>query len=160
MIDGMGSTADTTRYAVPMEISHWTTIDGVMDNQIHDLRSHGWEVPEGQEDWGGQDERDPYWQGLTELGESIRQAGWDQLPDWPAHHDELQRWAASTEIRAVQLTAAQWGLVLAALELWAVVDEETDDGDSAARLRSIAAEVKGQLAEQGLTAVPQPELNP
>lgn len=152
MIPFMSSPSDETEYAVLMEVSDWTTIDAVMDNEIHSLRSEGWDVPEGQED-RRDDERDPYWAGLTDLGESIRQAGWGQLPDWPEEYEVLQRWPAPGQTQAMRLTARQWGLVLSALEHWAGIEDEEE---SASRLQTIATTVRSRLAEQGLAAVPQP----
>jgi hypothetical protein len=99
-------------YSLPLEIRQWVGIDATIDNEIAVEAQAG-------------DERD-----VVSLGSSIREAGWDQLPDWPSEVNALMRWANSNEVRTVSLTGAQWNLVLSALARWAAVADRRDDADS------------------------------
>jgi len=144
----MTGVAEQAAYPVTMEVADWTVIDGTMDNEIHSIRGGGWR----------DDGRDPAWAELEKLGESIRQAGWDQLPDWPDTYEGLQNWPAPGRTKAMRLTARQWGMVVAALDSGAEVEDSIDDHEAAAESRRIAALVRERLVEQGLNLLPKVRL--
>ncbi len=138
--------ADTTGYPVVMDVADWLRINGTMDNELHNLREKAWEWPP--------DQPDPELADLTQLGMSIRQAGWDQISDWPSP-EGLQRWPDSLgRSQAITLTARQWGLVVSALERWTVVAESIDQLDEAVTGRRIMNLVRDSLTRQGLDPVP------
>jgi hypothetical protein len=150
---GMTDATDATKYPVVMEVADWLVINGTMGNEVDGLSQEGFDIPEGQDDWG-EDGRDPRWAELTKLGVSIRQAGWDQLPDWPDTYEGMQTWPAPGRTEAMKLTARQWGLVVHALESWAEVSDRGNEPEGAADQRRIANMVREQLAAQGLDPVP------
>ncbi|GLW30952.1 hypothetical protein Areg01_38920 [Actinoplanes regularis] len=123
-----------------MDVADWTFIDGTMDNEVQGIRERSWR----------EDGQDPAWAELEQLGASIRQAGWEQLPDWPDTYEALQSWPTPGRTEAMRLSARQWGLVVTALESGADIDEPED----AATSRRIAALVRERLADQGLDPVP------
>jgi hypothetical protein len=86
---------------------------------------------------------------VVRLGMSIRQAGWDHLPDWPQDAAGLADLPAPGRTMTMTLTGEQWELVGSALHTWAAVDDRTGDAEGARRSLAIAAAVKEQLAEQG-----------
>jgi hypothetical protein len=140
----MTDAAEQASYPVVMEVADWTIIDGTMDNEIQGIRDEGWR----------EDGMDPAWAELEQLGESIRQAGWDQLPDWPDNYEALQNWPEPGRTEAMRLSARQWGLVVTALEGHAETYDEIDEPEVAATSRRIAALVRERLAERGLNPVP------
>ncbi|MEV6851221.1 hypothetical protein [Actinoplanes sp. NPDC051411] len=128
---------------VVVEVGDWLRIDAVMDNEIQDLREKCWESETP-------DQLNPFWVELTELAESIRQAGWDQLPDWPKTSAGFRSWPTPGQTQEMRLGARQWGLVVSALERWATVDDslgEDADRESAAFLRRVAAVVRTRFEQ-------------
>lgn len=144
---------DTTEYPVVMEVTDWLVINGTMDNEVDRLSQKGFDIPEGQDDWGDEG-RDPRWAELTKLAISIGQAGSDQLPDWPDTYEGMHNWPTQGRTEAMKLTARQWGLVIFALGYWAEVSDRVDEPEEAADQRRIADMVREQLAKQGLHPVP------
>ncbi|MFI7600055.1 hypothetical protein [Actinoplanes sp. NPDC049681] len=125
-----------------------------MDNEIQDLRDKCWES-------GGPDQANPFWVELTELAESIRQAGWDQLRGWPKTSAGFRSWPAPGQTQEMRLRTRQWGLVVTALERWAGVDDDLgeDTGrESAALLRRISAAVRAGFEQQ--VGGPPPAVRP
>ncbi|MFI6076746.1 hypothetical protein ACIA5C_34940 [Actinoplanes sp. NPDC051343] len=141
-----------TEYSVVLDVEDWLMIDATLDDELDRLSQEGWD----QDDWG-EPSRDPHWAELSELGLSVRQAGWAQVP-------EQQRNQRRTAGRAETLTptARQWGLVVFALEsrgshqIPAGVRPEYVEmlKTTAARRRRIAALLRRQLAVGGLSQVP------
>jgi hypothetical protein len=130
----MSGQVEHAGYAVRMKTRQWLVVDATMDNEI------SVEAVDG----------DP--RGVVELGSSIRQAGWDQIPDWPHELAGFAQWPAPGQTSTMVLTGSQWELVASALERWAGVSEGVGDPGSAESVkqsRAIAALVRGQLAEQG-----------
>ncbi|GGN49216.1 hypothetical protein FHR83_008737 [Actinoplanes campanulatus] len=128
-------------------VADWLRIDGVMDNEIRDLRDKCFEseVP---------DQLNPFWVELTENAESIRQAGWDQLPGWPKESKGFRSWPAPGQTQEMHLGARQWGLIVSALERWATLDDEDGHQESAAFLRRVAAEVRTGYEQQAGRPLP------
>jgi hypothetical protein len=124
---------DESHYQLALKIKDWLYIDGTMDNDIRRCRdrSDDDEPPSGS-----------YWNALARLGQSIREAGWKQLPDWPNTYKELQRWGNAGETGAISLTAEQWTLVVAALQHGATIDDAVDEPEQAARSRAQAAAIR------------------
>lgn len=119
-------------YPVRMETRQWLFIDATMDN----------EVSVEAEDC------DP--RAVVDLGNSIRQAGWDQIPGWPHDEADFQTWPAPGQTSTVVLSAAQWDLVISGLVRWAAVSEGPEDTEAAAEQSgAIVATVRAQLTEQG-----------
>lgn len=120
-------------YVVQLPTRHWLTIDGTMDNEVHSRVEDG--------DRGG-----------VELGRSIRQAGWGQIPGWPRDAAGFATWPAPGQTSTVVLNAAQWGLVVAGLDRWADVDESLgipEHTEMAEEKRIISALIRTRLTEQG-----------
>jgi hypothetical protein len=143
----MGDPARDDEVPIVIAVEDWLRIDAVMDNEIQSLRDKCWEseVP---------DQLNPFWVELTELAESIRQAGWDQLPDWPKTSKGFRSWPAPGQTQEMRLGARQWGLVVSALERWAALDEEGDDPESAAFLRRVAEVVTAGFDRQSTKPLP------
>ena len=170
MISTVTSTAEQAEYRVQMPIRDWLTIDGTMDNHVQtaigggldDDTEAGNEDPDpgteddddsgsgsDSDDEDGWDAEDVELSGVAQLGLSIRQAGWDQLPDWPHDAEGLKTWPAPGQTATMTLTGSQWDLVITALHHWAAVDDRLQEADSAAECRAIAAAIQTQLAQQG-----------
>ena len=157
--DDMNDAVEGADYSVAMELADWLIIDAVMDDELQVIAAEGWDY----DDWG-EPTRDPHWAELSELGHSVRKAGWDQISDWPHEVESVRRWAAEHAGRteAMNLTGRQWGLVVFALESRAAL--EIPDGVRAeyiellkatsAGRRRVAALVRRSLAENGLEQVP------
>ncbi|SPL88109.1 unnamed protein product [[Actinomadura] parvosata subsp. kistnae] len=119
-----------------METSQWLIIDATMDNEV------SVEVVEG-------DPRD-----VADLGDSIRQAGWDQIPDWPRDLAGFEHWPAPGQTSTLTLSRAQWDLVISALERWSAVTADLgdpEDADQAEADRALLELIRTQLLEQGWT---------
>ncbi|RFS82445.1 hypothetical protein D0T12_26975 [Actinomadura spongiicola] len=130
----MDSSSDRAGYRVQMETRQWLIIDATMDNEV---------ITEAQEG-------DP--RGVVDLGSSIRQAGWDQIPGWPHDAKGFESWPAPGQKTTMTMTGAQWELVLSALETWSAVTAGSGDPDSADEVqedRAIIALIRTQLADQG-----------
>jgi hypothetical protein len=127
-------------YQVRMETRQWLIIDGTMDNEVSTQIENG----------------DP--RGVVDLGSSIRQAGWDQIPGWPQDVKGFETWPAPGQQSTMTLSGSQWALVLSALEHWATVSESVegfggpDRAEDAERSLAIAAVIRAQLIEQGWSA--------
>jgi hypothetical protein len=176
----MTATTDNDHYTIEIAISDWLFIDGSMDNHIH-AAIHGYLDNEEQGDDQNEeddDEEDDDWNpdefadgfkadeldedelgelpAVAELGKSIRQAGWDQIPGWPADAAGFATWPAPGQVALITLGAAQWALVIAALlrggERDADMDEEFEE--DATRSWAIAAGLQGKLVERGWFAHP------
>jgi hypothetical protein len=65
-----------TEYPVVLDVDDWLMIDPTMDDELDRLSQEGWDY----DDWG-EPSRDPHWAELSELGLSVRQAGWAQVPE-------------------------------------------------------------------------------
>jgi hypothetical protein len=161
------TTSEQAEYSIQVLISDWLLIDGTMDNHVQsaidgsvqdDMGEEGDDPGNEAPDHDGPDEHG--WDcgaeiGTTELprvaqlGTSIRQAGWDQIPDWPHDAEGFKAWPAPGQTAAMTLTGTQWKLVVIALHYWADVDERLSDDKGAAKSRAIAAAVGQRLAEQG-----------
>jgi hypothetical protein len=138
--------ADATLFSIVMDLGDWLRIDGTMDNELHNLQDKCRERPP--------DRQDPYWVGLTDLAMSIRQAGWDQISDWPST-EGVQRWPVRFgRPAAITLAARQWGFVVSALRRWADVTESIRQSDETANSRRILTLVREELSRQGLAVVP------
>jgi len=134
MIKCMTSSSEQTRYRVQMETRQWLIIDSTMDNEVIGEAQNG----------------DP--SGVVDLGMSIRQAGWDQIPGWPHDIQGFETWPAPGQRSTIALSRPQWDLVISTLERWAAVSDRSRDprsADDAASSRAIAALVRAQLAQQG-----------
>jgi len=117
-----------------METRQWLIIDSTMDNEVIGEAQNG----------------DP--SGVVDLGMSIRQAGWDQIPGWPHDIQGFETWPAPGQRSTIALSRPQWDLVISTLERWAAVSDRSRDprsADDAASSRAIAALVRAQLAQQG-----------
>lgn len=143
----MGEAVPYNEYPIVMEVADWTFIDATMDNEIQDLREQQWESKGA-----------PHWVKMTEMAESIRQAGWDQLPDWPETYDGLQSSPPPGMTQAMKLTARQWGLVVSSLERWATVGAEEESSNEATSLR-IAALIRDRFTGQATVRCPPSDLN-
>jgi hypothetical protein len=144
----MGGLVRGDEVRIVVAVADWLRIDAVMDNEIQDLREKCWEsdVP---------DQLNPFWAELTELAESIRQAGWDQLPGWPKTSAGFRSWPAPGQTQEMRLAARQWGLVVSTLERWAtMVGDEDGDRESAALLRRIAGEVRADFELRSTEPLP------
>jgi hypothetical protein len=146
----MGELDRGAEVSIVVDVADWLRIDAVMDNEIQDLRDKCWEseVPE---------QLNPFWVELTQLAESIRQAGWDQLPGWPKISAGFRSWPAPGQKQEMHLGARQWGLVVSALERWATVDDglgEDADRESAAFQRRVAASVRAGFEQQNAGTLP------
>ena len=138
-----------TGYSVVLDVDDWLMIDATMDDELDRLSQEGWDY----DDWG-EPSRDPHWAELSELGLSVRQAGWAQVPE--------QQRRTPGRAKTLILTARQWGLVVFALEsrsshhIPAGVRPEYVEmlKTTAARRRRIAALLRRQLAAGGLSQVP------
>jgi hypothetical protein len=86
---------------------------------------------------------------VAQLGTSIRQAGWNQIPGWPHDAEGFKTWPALGETATMTLDGTQWKLIVFALRYWAEVDERLSDAEGAAKSRAIATVVGQRLAEQG-----------
>ena len=148
----MTQNREAISYPVTMEVASWLLIDGTMDNEISDLVTEGYGAPEGMED--DKDYRDPYFAELTQLGVSIREAGWAQLPDWPKTARGMRSWPAPGRTETMMLNLRQWSLVATALEESAEIEEEMGRTESAATSRRLAVEVRNQLRKAGITRLP------
>jgi hypothetical protein len=131
MIRRMNHPLEQVTYRVQMETRQWLSIDSTMDNEVSTEAQDG----------------DPH--DIVDLGMSIRQAGWDQIPGWPQHVEGFRNWPPPGQLTTMILTGAQWGLVVSTLECWADVSESIDRADEAEQSRAIAALTRVQLAEQG-----------
>ncbi|GAA3806032.1 hypothetical protein GCM10022226_27670 [Sphaerisporangium flaviroseum] len=125
----MGAAREQSKYRVQMDTSQWLIIDAVIDNTI------AIEVVDG----------DP---GIVDLGDSIRHAGWEQVPDWPHDAEALKTWPPAGQQVTMSLTGQQWSLVASQLERWAAVSDRLADGNENAE-RGIVALVLAQLSAQG-----------
>jgi hypothetical protein len=119
--------SEEATYRVQMETRQWLIIDGTIDNEVSVEAESG----------------DP--RNVVDLGSSIRQAGWDQIPGWPHEVEGFKHWPAPGQTSMMTLSRTQWDLVISGLERWAAV-EEADDAEQS---RAIAALVRAQLIEQG-----------
>lgn len=174
----MATISEQTEYSIRVLISDWLIIDATMDNHVqsaidgsvegdvfaeqdhvsdelpdHDARDEqSWdEGPDGDDEAEiGTTQLPP----VAQLGTSIRQAGWDQIPGWPRRAGGFKTWPAPGETATVTLTGTQWTLAAAALHHWADVDERLSDAEGAARSRAIATALREQLAEQGWSREP------
>jgi hypothetical protein len=75
-------------YLVRVETRYWLAIDGTLDNEVQTRREDG--------DRTG-----------AELGGSIRQEGWNQIPGWPRDAAGFATWPAPGQVSTVVLSAAQ-----------------------------------------------------
>ncbi|MET8151506.1 hypothetical protein ACIBSW_20290 [Actinoplanes sp. NPDC049668] len=139
------NSADKATHQLTLRILDWLYIDGHMDNDIRRCRDR---------DYDDEDPSGSYWDALAKLGSTIREAGWQQLPDWPDTYEDLQRWGSADETRPISLTAGQWTLVVAALQHGATVQDAIDEPQEAARTRALAAAVRLGLSQQGLNVQP------
>jgi hypothetical protein len=117
-----------------METRQWLLIDSIMDNEVSVEAQNG----------------DP--SGVVDLGRSIRQAGWDQIPGWPHDLQGFETWPVPGQRSTIALSRPQWDLVISTLERWAAVSDRSPDPrtpDVATSSRTIAALVRAQLAQQG-----------
>jgi hypothetical protein len=127
----MNHPSEQVTYRVQMETRQWLLIDSTMDNEV------------------STEAQDGDLHGIVDLGISIRQAGWDQIPGWPPHVEGFRNWPLPGQLTTMTLTGAQWGLVVSALECWADVSQSIDRADEAEQSRAIAALARVQLAKQG-----------
>ncbi|NJP94762.1 hypothetical protein HCN51_35905 [Nonomuraea sp. FMUSA5-5] len=119
-----------------METSQWPIIDATMDNEA------SVEAGEG----------DP--RNVADLGDSIRQAGWAQIPDWPRDLAGFEHWPAPGQTSTLTLGRAQWELVISALERWSSVTADLGDPEAAHQAeadRALVELIRTQLLEQGWT---------
>ncbi|MFI0406310.1 hypothetical protein [Actinomadura sp. 3N508] len=130
----MSPSREEAGYQVRMETRQWLVIDGTMDNEV---------ITEAQDG-------DP--RGVVDLGSSIRQAGWDQIPGWPRDVTGFLTWPTPGQMSTMVLEGSQWALVVSVLDEWAAVEESLDHADGAEEMRAIADLVRGQLTEQGWSA--------
>ena len=114
--------------SVRMLISDWLLIDGTMDNHVQSA------VDDARPD-------------VAELGLSIREAGWRQLPDWPHSAEGFKTWPAPGQTATMTLTGAQWSLVVVALRHWADVSESLAKTGEADKSRTLADGIEQQLAK-------------
>ncbi|MFJ4109028.1 hypothetical protein [Oerskovia enterophila] len=117
----------------------WLLIDGMLDNVAACERVGG----------------DPR---VEHAATSIRQAGWDQLPDWPSTVEGFSRWPAVGQRSTLRLTLDEWQLIVDQLERDAPVEDSIANDprlpaevrqmhtDSALRSRAIASSVRSALA--------------
>ncbi|KUL34304.1 hypothetical protein [Actinoplanes awajinensis] len=166
----MNAMAERMEHSVQILISDWLFIDGTMDNHVQSAIDGAVFDEEGDtddeaEDGDGPDDEDDWDEGpaadtdaepdsialprVAQLGLSVRQAGWDQIPGWPRDAAGFETWPAPGQVATMTLTDAQWSLVVFALRHWAEVDERLSDAEGAARSRAIAADIEHHLAEQG-----------
>ncbi|MEU7905012.1 hypothetical protein [Actinoplanes sp. NPDC049118] len=144
----MTATSEQAEYPVRILISDWLLIDGTMDNHVQSAIDGA--VPDSVPGWdvaAKRSARKP--PRVARLGNSIRQAGWDQIPGWPHDGEGFRTWPAPGQTATMTLTGLQWKLVVFALNCWADVDERMSDAEGAARSRAIATAVGQRLAEQG-----------
>ncbi|MFI7545525.1 hypothetical protein [Actinoplanes sp. NPDC049599] len=133
-----------------MGIADWIFIDGTMDNAIQSYRDECWDPDSGAEARAA----DARASALADLGESVSQAGRDQITEWPSGIGSAWELPEPGEPHKVTLNVAQWALVVSELEDSAVVDDQIGEPADAARVRRIAARIRQQLAKQGLVSVP------
>jgi hypothetical protein len=145
--DDVDEAADDIERSVVLEVADWAVIGGTMDNEIQDLRDKQWY------DSAAPDQLNPYWVEMTDLAEGIRQAGWDQLTDWPKTYEELQAWPPPGMTQAMRLNARQWGLVVSTLERWATINAADEPSSKAAGLR-IATSIRKRFNEEGYAKLP------
>ncbi|GIF13920.1 hypothetical protein [Actinoplanes teichomyceticus] len=142
----MSASEDETGYPLVMPMADWLVVDAVMDLEIQDLRDKAWES-------GTPDQLDEHASGLADVAESIRQAGWHQIPDLPQDASGFESWPKPGQTANLSLTARQWGLVVSALRRWAAVDEPSEPQDAAA-CRRIAAMLREQFIEKRYGEIP------
>ncbi|MFC5183603.1 hypothetical protein [Actinomadura harenae] len=121
------------RYRVRMETRQWLVIDATLDNEVSVEARSG-------------DSRN-----VVDLGSSIRQAGWNQIPGWPNEVEGFEHWPAPGQTSTMTLNRAQWDIVVLTLDRWAAVSDSLEDPGSAAdaeQSRSIAALIRAQLFAQ------------
>ncbi len=163
------------QYAIEMAIREWLLVDGTMDNHIQSAIEGSLDDNDEDDEEDGDEEGDwdpdRFADGLNvdeldedelvelpavaQLGKSIRQAGWDQIPGWPADGAAFRTWPSPGQTTFITLDGAQWDLVIAALLYWAEVDDDMDEehsAEDAARSRAIAAAIQHKLSEQGWSA--------
>lgn len=109
-------------HTVTMMKREWQVIDAVLDNEVDMAIMNG----------------DP--RQVVALGESIRQAGWDQVAgdDWPPDN----------KVQSVTLTDSQWKLVTDSLDRWAATSESIGQVLEAQLKRDIHAVISAQLTGQ------------
>ena len=151
----MTGTSKHAKHSVQMLIRDWLVIDGTMDNHAQSCVDGA--APDDMEEDGRLSES-PGWDADEEISglpitaqvaDSIRRAGWDQIPGWPHDGEGFKTWPALGQTATVTLTGVQWNLVVFALRYWADVDESLSDADGAAESRAIADAVGQRLVEQG-----------
>lgn len=113
-------------------VAHWLVVDAILDNEISVEGEHG----------------DP--RHVLDLAHTIRQAGWDHLPDWPTDPAGFADSPQPGQTVTMPLTHTQWDLILDCLDRWAAVaaDLETPNSRADARQsRQIADQLRHQLTE-------------
>jgi hypothetical protein len=147
----MTATSEQAEYSIQVLISDWLLVDGTMDNHIQSAIDGA--VPDGWEQrpsWDTEEEMETTeLPPVAQLGSSIRQAGWDQIPGWPHDVEGFRTWPAPGQTATMTLAGVQWNLVIFALHYWADVGVRLSDAEGAARSRAIATTIGQRLAEQG-----------
>ncbi|MEU7750305.1 hypothetical protein AB0B57_02680 [Micromonospora sp. NPDC049101] len=152
----MTAASQHAAYSIQVLISDWLLIDGTMDSHVQSAIDGA--VPDGREElprWDAEAETETTrLPTVAQLGSSIRQAGWDQIPGWPHDAEGFRTWPASGQTATMVLTNVQWNLVIFALHYWAEVAVRLSDAEGAARSRAIATVIGQRLAEQGWSPAP------
>ena len=116
-----GDAVEGSSYTVMMTTRQWQVIDGTIDNEVDTAVMNG----------------DP--QGVSGLGQRVRQAGWDQIVG------SAEGWPPDDAVITITLTRSQWALVVEVLNRWAQVAELVGHGDEAQFGRHIRSLVMAQL---------------
>lgn len=103
---------------IKMTTRQWQIIDATIDNEIDTAATSG--------------------RG-AELGNSVRQAGWNQIVGTTGV------WPPENQVIFITMPGRQWHFVTTALSGWAAVSESLDLHDDAQLARQIRALVEGQL---------------
>ncbi|NJP31055.1 hypothetical protein [Micromonospora thermarum] len=113
-----------------MTTEQWRSVDRVVDNEISVEAENG----------------DP----RQVLGPAIgiREAGWEQVADWTRGVASSGAWPPDDQEVVVELSGAQWELVVECLARWGAVTSSGGNDIGAARLRSIRDLVVDQIAVQ------------
>jgi hypothetical protein len=113
--------------SISLSMWQWHIIDGTADHEINTRYER------------------PDWEGIRDIGLSVREAGWYQVAGMTPGVPGSGSWPPRDEIVTVKLTRDQWAWVASVLEHWAQVSEGMNDFEHAARDRAIRDLVQSHL---------------
>jgi hypothetical protein len=118
--------------SITMPVAHWLLVDAVLDDEIS---------VEGEN-------ADPSHRADSAL--PIREIGWEHLPDWPTDPAGFSDWPRPGQTVTMQLTRAQWTLIVDCLHQWATVSmnlNTAEDHAQADQRRQIARQIQQHVTE-------------